>query len=237
MMKSKKNTINCLLLAVFMSLFILSSCKGKTALPVTELPIGLVFKGDSGPKTGLLGLDITYLGSASVGQVYSGARDENASLVIIRWNNQDYFYSLKGLDINNLDKVVCNVDCDIRVGLVEGVDLLAEIVSINPTKPLAEPKVIWDKSTLKPASSGKCDLLPFTKGDKAVILVPLKMRSSPEIPENFNSNTTSYMAEDEEVEVLNNTQDAWVNIKKNNGEAGWSKQCSTLTGRFMNPKK
>jgi len=234
-----------------------------------QLPIEFLFKdGQETSKANLLGTDIAYLGSALQGSVYAGAREENASLVVIRWNGQDNFYSLKGLKISNLQQVVCRVECDILVSLVEGADILIEIRSIDITRVLATPKVIWQSpvvqaqttqsaapvttraagqaaATAAPPAAGssagaqgangpfECTYLPFKQGTQALTLVPLKLRSSPELPENFNSNVISYMQAGEKVEVLNTAQGEWIHIKKISGETGYSKQCTTLNGRFL----
>ena len=88
-----------------------------------------------------------------------------------------------------------------------------------------------------PGASGpfECTFLSFKKGTQAQTLVPLKMRSSPELPENFNSNVISYIQAGEKVEVLADAQGEWINIKKASGETGYSKQCTTLNGRFLKP--
>jgi len=232
---------------ILAALMLLSSCSQPTlpselpqllpTLATFDLPIELVFDTTSGLLPSLLGADITYLGSAPAGNVYQGARDELANLVVFRYGGTDYFYSLKGFDINTLQQVVCNVDCDLAVGLVEGTDLLIEVNSLDLTKPLAEPQVEWDRATVEPVETTGCEYLTFEEGSYAVVQLPLKMRSSAEIPEdNFNSNVISYLSPGEEVLVLEDSQDAWVYLQKANGISGYSKQCSTIDGRFLLPK-
>ncbi len=250
------------LLMLVLGALLVAGC-AKATLPVDiqlQLPIDFLFKDGGGTsKANLLGTDIAYLGSAAKGSVYAGAREENASLVVVRWNGQDNFYSLKGLMISNLQQVLCRVDCDILVSLVEGADVLIEIRTIDITNVLTTPKVVWQNPGLPAPTTGtpaptlaagqatpnaqqspnggpfECKYLAFKKGGHALTLVPLKMRSSPELPENFNSNVISYMQAGEKVEVLADSQGEWVNIKKESGETGYSKQCTTLNGRFLQP--
>lgn len=206
-------------------------------LATFELPIELVFDTTSGLIPSLLGADITYLGSAPAGDVYQGARDELANLVVFRYGGTDYFYSLKGFDINTLEQVICNVDCDLEIGLVEGTDLLIEVLSLDLAEPLSEPQVEWDRATLEPTQSTGCNYLTFEEGSSAVVMLPLKMRSTADIPtDNFNANVISYMSPGEEVEVLEDSSDAWVHIQRANGDSGYSKQCSTIGGVFLLPK-
>jgi hypothetical protein len=232
---------------ILAALMLLSSCT-QTTLPAElpqmlptlatfELPIELVFDTTSGLLPSLLGADITYLGSAPAGNVYQGARDELANLVVFRYGGMDYFYSLKGFDINTLQQVICNVDCDLAVGLVEGTDLLIEVNSLNLTQPLSEPQVEWDRATLEPVETTGCEYLSFAEGSYAVVQLPLKMRSNAEIPQdNFNSNVISYLSPGEEALVLEDSQDAWVYLQRADGISGYSKQCSTIDGRFLLPK-
>jgi hypothetical protein len=266
-MKTNRLTLSKSILWLALAALVLSGC-AQSQMPniALMLPIDFVFKDGQGlSKINLLGSDIVYLGSADQGSVYAGAREEKASLVVLRWSGQDNFYSLKGLNIADLQEVKCRVECDITVALVEGADLLIEIRSINIDKVLSPARVIWTnplaqaKATQSakpttaapaagqatptpaaaPAAGGsgpfECKYVLFKKGTQATTLVPLKMRSSPELPENFNSNVISYMNVGEKVEVLADSQGEWINIKKAGGEAGYSKQCTTLNGRFLQP--
>jgi hypothetical protein len=56
--------------------------------------------------------------------------------------------------------------------------------------------------------------MPFKKGAVATIHVPLKIRSSSEIPANVNEDVLNYMV---------------------SGESSYSKQSSTIHGRFITP--
>lgn len=242
----KKKLIPFTLTMILTVVILLTSCVD-TELPTDlsviptlasfNLPIELVFDTASGVLPSLLGADITYLGSAPAGNVYQGARDELANLVVFRYGGLDYFYSLKGFDITTLQQVICNVDCDLAVGLVEGTDLLIEVVSLDLTKPLAEPQVEWDRSDLEPVAPTGCEYISFSEGSYALVQMPLKMRSTPDIPtDNFNANVISYMSPGEEVLVLEDSQSAWVYLQRANGISGYSKQCSTIDGRFLLPK-
>ena len=243
----KKKLISFAFPLILAAVMLLTSCVDSTlpaelpqmlpTLASFDLPIELVFDTASGLLPSLLGADITFLGSAPAGNVYQGARDELANLVVFRYGGMDYFYSLKGFDINTLQQVICNVDCDLAVGIVEGTDLLIEVNSLNLTEPLAEPQVEWDRDTVEPVQTTGCEFLSFSEDSYAVVQLPLKMRSSAEIPtDNFNSNVISYLSPGEEVLVLADSQDAWVYLQRANGISGYSKQCSTIDGRFLLPK-
>lgn len=243
----KKKLIPFALTLILTAMILLTSCVETTlpselpqmlpTLAAFNLPIELVFDTTSGLLPSLLGADITYLGSAPAGNVYQGARDELANLVVFRYGGTDYFYSLKGFDINTLQQVICNVDCDLEIGLVEGTDLLIEVISLNLARPLSEPQVEWDRATLEPVETTGCEYLSFTEGSYAVVQLPLKMRSTAEIPtDNFNSNVISYMSPGEEALVLEDSQGAWVFVQRANSISGYAKQCSTIDGRFLLPK-
>ena len=241
----KKNLIP-FALTVLVAALLLTSCLDtglSTDFPILPtlvagaLPIELVFDTGSGLLPSLLGADITFLGSAPAGNVYQGARDELANLVVFRYGGMDYFYSLKGFDITTLQQVICNVDCDLEIGLVEGTDLLIEVISLDLARPLSEPQVEWDRDTVEPVATTGCEYLSFTKDSSALVQLPLKMRSSAEIPtDNFNANVISYLSPGEEVLVLEDSQGAWVHLQRANGISGYSKQCSTVDGRFLLPK-
>lgn len=202
-----------------------------------ELPIEFTFSTPQGTSvTELLGGGIKFLGSEPAGEVYDGARDEDANLVVVRFNGRDNFFSLKGFDFEQLEKVVCNVECDLEIDVAEGGDLMIVVNEINPLTTLAEPEVVWEKTMLPTPMPGTCELINFVKGNTAIAQRPLKMRSGAEIPEIFNGNVISYTEAGAEVEVLEDSNSTWVHIKNASGKKGWSKQCTQELGRLLTPK-
>ena len=45
--------------------------------------------------------------------------------------------------------VLGRVDCNIKIELVEGRDLLAEVVNLDIAKPLTEPQLVWERAAQK----------------------------------------------------------------------------------------